>query len=92
MPYRLDESTGLIDYDALEKTAALYRPKVPLLPAARSLALPLQLTCACTTAPAQDNAWMRHFQRTSAPFRRMMWTRTCERQGSEPSTVAALTG
>eukprot|EP00208_Stichococcus_sp_RCC1054_P002097 CAMPEP_0206146894 /NCGR_PEP_ID=MMETSP1473-20131121/31723_1 /ASSEMBLY_ACC=CAM_ASM_001109 /TAXON_ID=1461547 /ORGANISM="Stichococcus sp, Strain RCC1054" /LENGTH=526 /DNA_ID=CAMNT_0053543619 /DNA_START=223 /DNA_END=1803 /DNA_ORIENTATION=+ len=28
MPYRLDESTGLIDYDALEKTASLYRPKV----------------------------------------------------------------
>lgn len=30
MPYRLDESTGLIDYDTLEKTATLYRPKVPL--------------------------------------------------------------
>ena len=28
MPYRLDESTGLIDYDALEKSAMLYRPKV----------------------------------------------------------------
>ncbi len=28
MPYRLDESTGLIDYDMLEKTAALYRPKI----------------------------------------------------------------
>lgn len=27
-PYRLDESTGLIDYDALEKSASLYRPKV----------------------------------------------------------------
>ncbi|KAH3682862.1 hypothetical protein WICPIJ_006169 [Wickerhamomyces pijperi] len=28
VPYRLDESTGLIDYDALEKTAELFRPKV----------------------------------------------------------------
>lgn len=27
-PYRLDESTGLIDYDALEKNALLYRPKI----------------------------------------------------------------
>jgi glycine hydroxymethyltransferase len=27
MPYRLDESTGLIDYDKLEETAALFRPK-----------------------------------------------------------------
>jgi glycine hydroxymethyltransferase len=28
LPYRLDESTGLIDYDALEATATLYRPKI----------------------------------------------------------------
>ncbi|OVA11744.1 Serine hydroxymethyltransferase [Macleaya cordata] len=28
MPYRLDESTGLIDYDMLEKTATLFRPKI----------------------------------------------------------------
>lgn len=28
MPYRLDESTGLVDYDALEKSAALFRPKL----------------------------------------------------------------
>ncbi|KAI8469522.1 MAG: serine hydroxymethyltransferase [Monoraphidium minutum] len=28
MPYRLDESTGLIDYDMMEKTAALFRPKL----------------------------------------------------------------
>lgn len=28
MPYRADESTGLIDYDSLEKSAALYRPKL----------------------------------------------------------------
>jgi glycine hydroxymethyltransferase len=28
MPYRADERTGLIDYDMLEKTAALYRPKL----------------------------------------------------------------
>lgn len=28
LPYRLDESTGLIDYDALERTATLYRPKI----------------------------------------------------------------
>ena len=27
-PYRLDESTGLIDYEQLEKNAALYRPKL----------------------------------------------------------------
>ena len=34
MPYRLDESTGLIDYDALEATATLYRPKACTLPSA----------------------------------------------------------
>lgn len=28
MPYRLDESTGLVDYDTLEKTALLFRPKM----------------------------------------------------------------
>lgn len=28
MPYRLDETTGLIDYDALEKSAQLFRPKL----------------------------------------------------------------
>ena len=28
MPYRLDESTGLIDYDQLELTAKLFRPKM----------------------------------------------------------------
>lgn len=28
MPYRLNESTGLIDYDKLEETAKLFRPKV----------------------------------------------------------------
>lgn len=28
MPYRLDESTGVIDYDTLEKNAQLFRPKV----------------------------------------------------------------
>ncbi|KAL8171004.1 LOW QUALITY PROTEIN: hypothetical protein V2J09_022808, partial [Rumex salicifolius] len=28
MPYRLDESTGLVDYDMLEETATLFRPKL----------------------------------------------------------------
>lgn len=28
MPYRLDESTGLINYDEMERTAKLFRPKV----------------------------------------------------------------
>lgn len=28
LPYRLDESTGRIDYDELEKNALLFRPKV----------------------------------------------------------------
>ncbi|KAA8915556.1 hypothetical protein TRICI_002295 [Trichomonascus ciferrii] len=28
MPYRVNPDTGIIDYDMLEKTAALYRPKV----------------------------------------------------------------
>eukprot|EP00976_Prorocentrum_cordatum_P010040 201410-Prorocentrum_minimum.AAC.1 len=27
-PYRLDESTGLIDYEKMEETARLYRPKL----------------------------------------------------------------
>ena len=28
MPYRLDESTGRIDYDQMEKSAELFRPKL----------------------------------------------------------------
>ena len=28
MPYRLDEATGLIDYQRLEENAALFRPKL----------------------------------------------------------------
>lgn len=28
MPYRLNESTGQIDYDALENSASLFRPKM----------------------------------------------------------------
>ncbi|KAB1219749.1 Serine hydroxymethyltransferase 3, chloroplastic [Morella rubra] len=28
MPYRLDESTGIVDYNMLEKTAILFRPKL----------------------------------------------------------------
>lgn len=28
MPYRLDESTGFVDYDMLEKSALLFRPKL----------------------------------------------------------------
>ena len=28
LPYRLNEKTGIIDYDTLEATALLYRPKV----------------------------------------------------------------
>ncbi|XP_016506712.1 serine hydroxymethyltransferase 3, chloroplastic [Nicotiana tabacum] len=28
MPYRLDESSGLVDYEMLEKTAILFRPKL----------------------------------------------------------------
>ena len=28
MPYRLDEKTGLIDYDTLEKNSKIYRPKL----------------------------------------------------------------
>ncbi len=28
MPYRLDPSTGLIDYDALERNARLFKPKM----------------------------------------------------------------
>jgi glycine hydroxymethyltransferase len=28
MPYRLDEKTGLIDYEMLSETASLFRPKV----------------------------------------------------------------
>jgi len=28
MPYRLNEDTGIIDYDALEANAMLFRPKL----------------------------------------------------------------
>ena len=28
MPYRLNEATGIIDYDALEASAMLFRPKI----------------------------------------------------------------
>lgn len=28
MPYRLDEETGLVDYDMLDKTSTLFRPRL----------------------------------------------------------------
>lgn len=28
MPYRLNEATGIIDYDKLQENALLYRPKI----------------------------------------------------------------
>jgi len=28
MPYRLDEETGLVDYDTLDKTSTLFRPRL----------------------------------------------------------------
>ena len=28
MPYRLDEATGLVDYDALQTSASLFRPQI----------------------------------------------------------------
>ncbi len=28
MPYRLDESTGLVDYDTLDQTSTLFRPRL----------------------------------------------------------------
>ena len=28
MPYRLDEKTGLVDYDQLQFTASLFRPRL----------------------------------------------------------------
>ena len=48
MPYRLDESTGLIDYDALEASAKLFRPK--LIVAARRPTRVLWTTRACATS------------------------------------------
>ena len=46
LPYRLDESTGLIDYDALEATATLYRPKVLI----SHVICVMPLVCACISA------------------------------------------
>lgn len=48
MPYRLDESTGIIDYNALEKSAALFRPK--LIIAGR---LPRDFTCSSSSIGLQ---------------------------------------
>lgn len=31
LPYRLDESTGLIDYDSIERNAGLYRPQLLIM-------------------------------------------------------------
>lgn len=28
MPYRLDEATGIVDYDALQQSALLFRPQL----------------------------------------------------------------
>lgn len=66
MPYRADERTGLIDYDMLEKTAALYRPK--LIVAGASLQL-LELTLLgplTATLAAQAPALMRATTTTRA--------------------------
>ena len=36
MPYRLDEETGLVDYDMLDKTSTLFRPRLIIAGAANS--------------------------------------------------------
>ena len=43
MPYRLNEATGYIDYDALEQSATLFRPKVHQPPASPRPAPPPSL-------------------------------------------------
>ncbi|TKY70606.1 Serine hydroxymethyltransferase 3 [Spatholobus suberectus] len=59
MPYRLNESTGLIDYDMLEKTANLFRPKLIIAgasayprdidyPRMRKLLIPLSIVTTTT--------------------------------------------
>ena len=44
MAYRLNEETGIIDYDMLEKTAQLYRPKLIV---AGASAYPRCISCCC---------------------------------------------
>lgn len=46
MPYRLDESTGLVDYDTLDQTSTLFRPRLiiaGLLPGKPSCVAPIPL-------------------------------------------------
>jgi glycine/serine hydroxymethyltransferase len=65
MPYRLNEDTGLIDYDMLEKTAKLFRPKLivagadSVAPAATAAA---GATAAAVSGPVQLGgvAWLLH--------------------------------
>lgn len=42
MPYRLDESTGLVDYDTLDQTSTLFRPRLIIA------GLPLCRHCLCS--------------------------------------------
>merc|ERR1712216_307057 len=60
VPYRLDESTGLIDYDACEKTAALVRPKLIVAGAsayARLYDYPRMRTLRTTPTPSCSPTW-----------------------------------
>jgi hypothetical protein len=45
MPYRLDENTGLVDYDALQASATLFRPRLIIAGTPCFSALLLALCC-----------------------------------------------
>ena len=49
MPYRLDEETGLVDYDMLDKTSTLFRPRLIIAGNNYSRAF---LPCATATDPS----------------------------------------
>jgi len=58
MPYRLDESTGLIDYDALEASATLFRPKIIIAGVGGGCAKP-SLLMPFKAPPCLSRVWKR---------------------------------
>ena len=56
MPYRLDEATGLIDYQRLEENAALFRPKLIVAGAPRTRGT--TTTTACARWRTSHNAYL----------------------------------
>jgi hypothetical protein len=68
LPYRVKEDSGVIDYDMLEKTAALYRPKLIVAGACVLACLLAWSRVECSVCRRECFAWLCTGCRCGLPF------------------------